>query len=87
MKNGVFVINVSRGALIDEPALVKALKNGKVKAAGLDVFEEEPMVTTSPLREFEQCIFGTHNGSNTQEAVRRASYKAIDLMFGYLNLK
>lgn len=87
MKDGVYIINVSRGPLIDEGALVDALKMGKVRGAGLDVFEVEPLPADSPLRQFDQCIFGTHNGSNTKEAVLRASLKAIDLLFGYLDIK
>ena len=87
MKDGVYIINVSRGGLIDESALIEALKSGKVSAAGLDVFEVEPLPLDSPLRQFDQCIFGTHNGSNTKEAVIRASLKAIDLLFGYLGIK
>jgi D-3-phosphoglycerate dehydrogenase len=87
MKDGVKIINVSRGGLIDEPALVAALKSGKVSAAGLDVFETEPLPKQSELRQFEQCIFGTHNGSNTKEAVLRASHRAIDILFGFLDLK
>jgi len=86
MKDGVIIINVSRGPLIDEIALIEALKSGTVKSAGLDVFEIEPLPADSPLRQFEQCIFGTHNGSNTKEAVIRASLKAIDLLFGYLKI-
>ena len=87
MKDGVYIINVARGPLIDEPALIDALQTGKVRAAGLDVFEVEPLPADSPLRQFDQCIFGTHNGSNTKEAVIRASLKAIDILFGYLNIK
>lgn len=85
-KDGVYLINVSRGPLIDEPALVEALESGKVKAAALEVFETEPFPLDNPLRNFEQCIFGTHNGSNTVEGVRRASLRAIELLFGYLNI-
>ncbi len=87
MKDGVKIINVSRGGLIDEPALIAALKSGKVSAAGLDVFEVEPLPKDSELRQFEYCIFGTHNGSNTKEAVIRASHRAIDILFGFLGLK
>lgn len=86
MKDGVFIINISRGRLVHEPSLVAALESGKVKAAGLDVFDEEPLPLDSPLRNFEQCIFGTHNGSNTVEGVRRATEKAMSLLFGFLNI-
>jgi D-3-phosphoglycerate dehydrogenase / 2-oxoglutarate reductase len=86
MKDGVFIINISRGKLINEVDLVEALKSGKVKAAALDVFESEPLDLKSPLRTFEQNIFGTHNGSNTIEAVSRATQKSMSILFGYLNL-
>lgn len=87
MKEGVIVINVSRGGLVDEDALIQALSSGKVKSAGLDVFEIEPLPADSKLRQFEQCIYGTHNGSNTKEAVVRASLRAIELIFGYLGVQ
>jgi D-3-phosphoglycerate dehydrogenase / 2-oxoglutarate reductase len=86
MKDGVIIINVSRGALINETALVDGLLSGKIKSAGLDVFDREPLPLDSPLRNFEQCIFGTHNGSNTREAVLRASLRAIELIFDYLKV-
>ncbi len=86
MKDGVRIVNVARGPLINEADLVAALQSGKVHSAALDVFEVEPLLPDNPLRQFEQCIFGTHNGSNTIEGVRRASYKAIDLLFGFLNI-
>jgi D-3-phosphoglycerate dehydrogenase / 2-oxoglutarate reductase len=86
MKDGVYIINVSRGGLVNENDLTEALLSGKIKAAALDVFEYEPLPLTSRLREFDQCIFGTHNGSNTTEAVKRASEKAINLLFSYLNI-
>ena len=78
MKDGVRIINVARGPLIDEQALVKALQSGKVAGAALDVFEVEPLPIDSPLREFDQCIFGTHNGSHTKEAVLKVNEIAID---------
>jgi len=82
----VRIVNVSRGPVIEESALVAALNSGKVHSAALDVFEVEPLPNDTPLRGFERCIFGTHNGSNTVDAVRRASQQAMKLLFGFLNL-
>lgn len=83
-KPGVRVVNVARGPLIDEAALVAALQSGQVSAAALDVFECEPLPADSPLRQMPQCIFGSHNGSNTQDAVRRASVEAMARLFKFL---
>ena len=82
--NGVYIINVARGPLIDEVALTNSLISGKVAGAALDVFEEEPLSTNSKLRKIETCIFGSHNGSNTFDAVRRASLAAITIMENFL---
>lgn len=87
MKDGVRLVNVARGPLINEPDLIAALESGKIHSAALDVFEVEPLAMDNPLRKFEQCIFGTHNGSNTIEGVRRASHRAIELLFGFLNIQ
>lgn len=78
MRPGAWIVNTARGALIDEKALVTALESGHVSAAALDVFEVEPLPADSPLRAFEQVVLGSHNGSNTAEAVHRTSVKAID---------
>ena len=78
MKKGVYIINAARGSLIDEAALIRSLKEGKVAGAALDVFENEPLPADSPLRQFDSCIFGTHNGSNTTEAVMRVNELAIE---------
>jgi len=86
MKEEVRIVNVSRGPVIDEKALIAALKSGKVHSAGLDVFEEEPLPMNSELRNFERNIFGTHNGSNTIDGVRRASHQAIAYMFEFLKV-
>lgn len=87
LKRGVMVVNVARGPLIDEVALIKALQSGHIAAAGLDVFEVEPLPKDSPLRDMPQCIFGSHNGSNTKEGVRRATHKALAHIASFLNTK
>jgi len=69
MKRGVIIINVSRGPIIDEAALCAALENGKVSSAGLDVFEREPLPSTSPLLALENVILSDHSAYYSQEAV------------------
>ena len=60
MKDGAVVINTARGALIDEPALIRALKSGKLRAAGLDVFEVEPLPADSPLISMPNVLLSGH---------------------------
>jgi D-3-phosphoglycerate dehydrogenase len=85
-KDGVRVVNVGRGPVIDEEALVTSLQNGKVYSAALDVFELEPLPGNSYLRTHPHCIFGSHNASNTSDAVERTSRIAIDKLLGFLNI-
>ena len=79
-KDGVRVVTVARGPLICETSLVAALKSGKVHSAALDVFEKEPLPMDSELRNFDTCIFGSHNSSNTVEGAMRASLIAIEMI-------
>jgi len=83
-KKGIKLINVSRGPLINEIDLYEGIKNGTISGAALDVYENEPLELNSPLREFEQIIFGTHNGSNTFEAVQKTSNLAIKKINNFL---
>ena len=78
MQPGAFLINTARGPLVDEIALVEALSGGHLGGAALDVYESEPLPAESPLRALDNVILGSHNGSNTVEAVRRTSTLAID---------
>jgi phosphoglycerate dehydrogenase-like enzyme len=73
MRPGAWLINVARGGLVDERALVAALGDGRIGAAALDVFEVEPLPPDSPLRSFEQVVLGSHNASNTRDAVGRVN--------------
>jgi D-3-phosphoglycerate dehydrogenase len=67
MKEGVYVLNLSRGEIVDEAALADALRSGKVAGAALDVFEQEPP-TDSPLLQFDNVIATPHIGASTEEA-------------------
>ena len=60
LRTGAFVYSISRGAVIDEAALVDALRAGKLGGAGLDVFEEEPLPETSPLWDLDNVILTPH---------------------------
>lgn len=86
-KRGVRIVNVGRGPIIDESALNRALDSGQVHSAALDVFEVEPLPADSPLRGHKGCIFGSHNSSNTVDAVRRTSEIAVDKLLGFLGVK
>ena len=86
-KEGVRIVNVGRGQVINEVALEDALKSGKVYSAALDVFENEPLPIDSYLRTHPRCIFGSHNSSNTTDAVVRTSELAIVKIMEYLGAK
>ena len=80
VKPGLRLVNVSRGPLVCETALLNGLTNGIVTSAALDVFEMEPPSQDNDLLSHTNCIFGSHNGSNTVDAVIRASERAISLL-------
>ena len=71
MKDGACVINTGRGALIDEPALIEALRSGKLSGAGLDVQETEPPEADSPLYTMENVILTPHMGWKGLETRQR----------------
>lgn len=87
MPAGGCLVNVARGPLVDETALVAALEGGHLFAAALDVFQDEPLAVDHPLRAFPQNILGSHNGSNTREGVLRASAKAVDNLLAGLGIE
>jgi D-3-phosphoglycerate dehydrogenase len=77
MKDGVRVINVARGKLMDEEALRAALDSGKVAGAALDVFRQEP-ATENPLFDYPNVVVTPHLGASTTEATDRAGYQAAE---------
>jgi D-3-phosphoglycerate dehydrogenase len=85
VKKGVKIINVGRGPIIDQPALERALQNEVVDSAALDVFEREPLEMDSVIRLHPRCILGSHNASNTIDAVINASEVAITKLKEFLD--
>jgi phosphoglycerate dehydrogenase-like enzyme len=71
MKKGVRIINTSRGRVIDEIALIRALESGKIASAGLDVFEEEPLDPENPLCSLDNVILTPHIGASNREGMER----------------
>jgi len=71
MKDGVIIVNTARGGIVDETALIAALSSGKVGAAGLDVFEDEPPTADNPLMAFDQVILSPHIAGVTEGAAER----------------
>ena len=69
LKQGAIVVNTSRGELIDEAALVDALGNGTLWAAGLDVMEHEPLPADSPLLAFDNVVLTPHVSANSEQSV------------------
>jgi D-3-phosphoglycerate dehydrogenase len=86
MKPGSFVINTARGQVVDESALIAELQAGRLGGAALDVFEDEPLPPESRLRFLPNVILGSHNASNTAEAVSRVNRLAIDNLLAVLEL-
>jgi len=77
MKDGVIIVNVARGKLIDEQALADALQSGKVAAAALDVYQQEPPMD-SPLIGLPNVIHTPHLGASSKEAQRRVGVEIVE---------
>jgi D-3-phosphoglycerate dehydrogenase / 2-oxoglutarate reductase len=80
MKSGVILINTARGALIDETALIEALRSGHIAQAGLDVFHTEPLKRDHPLAQMENVTISSHAAFRTLEASMTLMRRAIDIV-------
>src|ERR1051326_5921734 len=84
MKSSACLINTARGPIVDEEALVDALRAKSIAGAALDVFEVEPLPADSPLREFPNCLLATHNANNSRQTVKRVHEFTIDNLLNAL---
>ena len=76
MKKSAILVNISRGPVVDEPALIEALQNGTIRGAGLDVYEKEPL-SDSPLFQLKNAVTLPHIGSATHETRDAMANRAL----------
>lgn len=74
------IINTARGPLVEENALVHALQNKKISGAGLDVFEEEPLPLTSPLRRYTNVLLSSHNSNSSPASWDRVHKRSVEML-------
>lgn len=84
MKSTAALVNVARGKVVDEQALIEALRCGTIRAAGLDVFAEEPLPADSPLTAMSNVVATPHIGSATHETREAMAQLAVDNLIGAL---
>jgi len=77
MRETAYLINTARGSLVEESALVWALKESQIAGAALDVFEIEPLPDSSGLRQFDNCLLAPHNANSSPEAYQRVHVSTI----------
>jgi D-3-phosphoglycerate dehydrogenase len=87
MKKTAILINTSRGAVVDTNALVKALREGWIAGAGLDVYEEEPLPPGHPLTTLDNVVLTPHIGASTHEAQARAGVLIAEKVIGFFKQK
>lgn len=87
MKKGAYLINTSRGDLIDETALVTALRENRISGAALDVFKEEPLAADSQLLQFPNVILSPHVAGSTKESNERIAMAAAQAVLDTIDGK
>lgn len=85
MKSTAYLINTSRGGIIDEAALAEALRHRRIAGAGLDVFEHEPLAPNSPLMHLDNVVCTPHIGFVTRETYEHMVGGAVDNILNYLD--
>lgn len=85
LPRGAYLINIARGAIVDEAALIQALQSGQLGGAALDVFEQEPLPPGSPLWEMPNVLVSPHSGSTSDNENDRLTDLFCDNLRRYLN--
>ncbi|MDQ3809459.1 MAG: C-terminal binding protein [Chloroflexota bacterium] len=85
MKRGAYLVNTSRGAVVDEVALVEALRSGHLAGAGLDVFEQEPVAADNPLLGMSNVILAPHLASYSVEGDERHQERVAEIALQVIN--
>ncbi len=76
MKESAYLVNVCRGPVVDEQALIEALRDGQIRGAGLDVFEQEPVDVNNPLLEMDNVIYAPHMAGGSTRSAWLSSHRA-----------
>jgi len=84
MKPGAILVNTGRGAVVDQRALVEALRSGRLGGAGLDVYEKEPLPADHPILACEQVVLTPHNADQTPEGTDLLSAGVVDNVIAFL---
>jgi phosphoglycerate dehydrogenase-like enzyme len=86
MKSEATLINTARGQVVEEPALVRALQDGAIAGAALDVFEDEPLAADSPLRQMDNVMLAPHNANSGAAAKERVHWSTLRNLVGGLGI-
>jgi phosphoglycerate dehydrogenase-like enzyme len=84
MKRGAILVNISRGPIVEERALIDALRSGQLAGAGLDVFDREPLPLDHPFRSLDNVVVTPHVGYVTEDLFRAAWQRMAEDVAAYL---
>ena len=87
MKPGVLLVNTARGPIVSEPAMIEALKSGRLGGVGLDVYDVEPLPLDHPLRRFDNAILMSHRGYATEEILSARYEQAMENILRFIDGK
>ena len=85
MKHGIVLVNIARGVVIDEAAMIAALKTGQIAFAALDVFNQEPLPETSELWDLPNVLINAHSASNADSENGKITARFIENLHAYLD--